>query len=54
MMFVDCFLVLDALISIIVLRFWGEVSFTNYQWHPIGNMMASGFLIASAFLSLPC
>jgi hypothetical protein len=54
MLIADCYLLLDSIISIVVLRFWGEQSFTNYQWHPIANLAASILLVASPFVPLNC
>ena len=48
----DCLLALDAILSILVLRFWGKHSYTNCEWHPIANLLATGLLLGNPMMYL--
>lgn len=49
-MTITCILLIDALISIIALRFWGKYSFSNYRWYSVVNLMISFIIIVSAVM----
>ncbi|MCB0369259.1 MAG: hypothetical protein KDD45_07320, partial [Bdellovibrionales bacterium] len=50
MLAVDCLLMLDAILTIVVFRFWGYYSFTNYEWHKLANLFLNIYLFVSPFM----